>query len=521
MKQSSRTAIVVGVTATIFSGLLATGLIILHRSRAPIENFIRANIVAALRQHFASDVQLAALHISIYPRLHVVGEGLVMRAKEQDPDAPPLISVHKFILNGALREVFKAVPHFHSLTLDRLEMHIPAHRGERVPAKTNSSGKFSFVIDEVLTSDAEIDLLRAKVEKPTLVFAIHKLKLTNFQPNEPAAFHATLRNPRPIGEIAVDGELGPWDFKEPSQSPLSGQYEYSHADLGTFPGISGLLSSRGEFSGVLDYISVKGTTEIPDFAVAAGGHPMRLTTEFDAIVDGTNGNTYLKSVNAHFLRTTLLISGEIAKNAGQEDRGISLKVRSQSARVEDLLTIAVKSPNPLLTGDATLNTTVNLRLHQGQNIFDRLDVAGRFGITTAKFTSDETQDKINRFSQKSLGQPNVTANGDAVSDMNGNFTLKDGLMSFSSLQFAVAGAAVKLNGNYDVRGESMDFHGTLRMDAKLSQTTTGAKSILLKFVDPFFAKDGAGALLPIKIQGSRANPSFGLELHRNNSKTSN
>jgi hypothetical protein len=59
------------------------------------------------------------------------------------------------------------------------------------------------------------------------------------------------------------------------------------------------------------------------------------------------------------------------------------------------------------------------------------------------------------------------------------------------------------------------------MDAKLSQTTTGAKSVLLKLVDPFFSKDGAGTLLPIKIQGSRENPSFGLELHRANVKTSN
>jgi hypothetical protein len=520
MTRSTRTGLVVGITVTFLGGLLVTAFVMLQRARAPIENFIRENIIIALHQRFASDVQLAALHISIFPRVHVVGEGLILRAKNEDPDAPPLISVRKFVLNGELREVFKAVPHFRTLTLAGLEMHIPAHRGERA-ARAKNSGKLNFVIDNVVTSDAEIDLLRAKADKPTLVFAIHELKIKSFQPDEPASFHATLRNPRPIGEINVDGELGPWDAKEPSLSPLSGQYEYTHADLGTFPGISGYLSSRGEFSGVLDYIAVQGTTEIPDFTVAAGGHPMRLNTEFDAVVDGTNGNTYLKSVNAHFLKTTLLISGEIAKSTGQEDRAISLKVRSRSARVEDLLTIAVKSPNPLLTGNATLDTTVNLRLHQGQNIFDRLEVSGRFGITTAKFTADDVQGKINQLSQKSLGQPNVVAASDAVSDLNGDFTLKDGLMGFSSLKFAVAGAAVKLNGSYDVRGESVDFHGTLRMDAKLSQTTTGAKSILLKFVDPFFAKGGAGALLPIKIQGSRANPSFGLELHRGSAKTSN
>jgi hypothetical protein len=512
--------IALSVTALFVGGVVIGGIVLIRRARAPLENYIRQNIVIALRQHFASDVKLDSLHISIFPRLHVVGEGLVMRGN-QDPAGPPLISIRKFVLNGALREVFKAVPRFQTLTLDGLEMHIPAHREKRDPPAAKKPSKLNFMINELDTSDAEIDILRHDATKPTLVFAIHKLKIKDFQPDEPAAFHATLRNPRPIGEIEVDGQLGPWEAKEPSLTPMRGDYEYSHADLGTFPGISGDLSSRGDFDGVLDYIAVQGVTEIPDFTVAAGGHPMALNTEFSAIVDGTNGNTYLKYVNAHFLHTTLMISGDIAKSSGQEDREISLKVSSRTARVEDLLKIAVKSPNPLLTGDATLNTKVNLRLHQGQNVFDRLALSGRFGITTAKFSSSETQSKINSLSQKALGQPGVVTGDDAVSDLNGNFTLRDGLMSFSSLQFAVAGAAVRLNGSYDLRGESVDFHGTLRMDAKLSQTTTGAKAILLKFVDPFFVKEGAGALLPIRIQGSRTNPSFGLELHRSNAKTSN
>jgi hypothetical protein len=400
-------------------------------------------------------------------------------------------------------------------------MHIPVRRdGHSVSHSTEGIG-FNFIINEIVSYDAEIDILRAKADRPTLVFAIHKLKIKSFQPGQPAAFHSTLQNPRPIGEIEVDGELGPWNAPEPSETPLNGKYEYRHADLSTFPGISGSLSSKGEFQGVLDYISVQGKTEIPDFTAAAGGHPVALNTEFDAVVDGTNGNTYLKSVNTHFLHTELLISGEVAKNAGESDRAISLKVSSPSARVEDLLRIVLKSPNPLLTGDATLNTKVNLRLHQGQNIFDRLVLSGRFGISSAKFTSSSTQSKINSLSEKASGEPGVTSAGDAVSDFNGNFTLADGIMHFSNLQFAVAGAAVRLTGSYDLQGESVDFHGTLRMDAKLSQTTKGAKSILLKFVDPFFAKHGAGALLPIKIQGSRTNPSFGLELHRNNAKTSN
>jgi hypothetical protein len=53
----------------------------------------------------------------------------------------------------------------------------------------------------------------------------------------------------------------------------------------------------------------------------------------------------------------------------------------------------------------------------------------------------------------------------------------------------------------------------LKLTAKLSQMTTGWKSILLRPVDPFFQKDGAGTEVPFKIDGTRAAPHFGLDLH--------
>ena len=50
------------------------------------------------------------------------------------------------------------------------------------------------------------------------------------------------------------------------------------------------------------------------------------------------------------------------------------------------------------------------------------------------------------------------------------------------------------------------------MDAKLSQTTTGVKSFLLKALDPIFKTNKAGAVIPIRITGTRQNPSVGLNL---------
>jgi hypothetical protein len=51
------------------------------------------------------------------------------------------------------------------------------------------------------------------------------------------------------------------------------------------------------------------------------------------------------------------------------------------------------------------------------------------------------------------------------------------------------------------------------MDAKLSQTTTGFKSFLLRAVDPLFRRSGR-TVIPIRITGSRNEPSFGLDVKR-------
>ena len=52
------------------------------------------------------------------------------------------------------------------------------------------------------------------------------------------------------------------------------------------------------------------------------------------------------------------------------------------------------------------------------------------------------------------------------------------------------------------------------MHAKVSETMTGWKRILLKPLDPLLSKSGAGTLLPIRVGGTRSSPQFGLELGR-------
>jgi hypothetical protein len=99
-----------------------------------------------------------------------------------------------------------------------------------------------------------------------------------------------------------------------------------------------------------------------------------------------------------------------------------------------------------------------------------------------------------------------------LSDLKGQFTLKDGLVTFSRLTFGVPGALVSLAGTYNLRRELIDFEGTFQMEATISKAAGGGvKGMLLKPFDPLFRKKGAGAVIPIKVKGTRDKPEFGVD----------
>ena len=75
-----------------------------------------------------------------------------------------------------------------------------------------------------------------------------------------------------------------------------------------------------------------------------------------------------------------------------------------------------------------------------------------------------------------------------------------------------AGYAGTRLGRQEIDGEIIDFRGTLKMQATVSQAVGGFKSIFLKPFDPLFRDKGAGAVVPIKITGTRKEPKMGIEM---------
>lgn len=166
-----------------------------------------------------------------------------------------------------------------------------------------------------------------------------------------------------------------------------------------------------------------------------------------------------------------------------------------------------------MTGEVRLTTKFDLPPGD-DDLSDRLKLLGKFAVADAHFTNDKLQRKIGSLSLRSRGKPRLAkgaAPEDVRSSMSGKFELRSGVLSFSELQFMVPGTEVSMTGKYSLDGNQFDFHGKARMQAKLSHMTTGWKSVLLKPVDPFFSKNGAGTEFPIKVTGTKSEPHFGLD----------
>ena len=321
-------------------------------------------------------------------------------------------------------------------------------------------------------------------------------------------YEASLTNPKPRGRIQASGTFGPWVADSPSSTPLTGHYSFADADLGVFKSIAGMLQSTGSFDGVLSSIRARGEARVPDFRLSMAKNPVPLLTKFEVEVDGTNGNTILKPVDATLGSTRFRTSGAVIKHEGDRRRHIDLDVNMPSGNLRDVLRLAMKG-EPFMEGKLFLKTKISIPPLSGK-VREKLRLHGDFQITDGKFLKSRIQDEIDKLSRRGQGAPASPEIDEVVSGMNGSFHLENEIITFKKLAFEVPGAAVDLAGDYDMEDDTLDFLGSLKLQAKVSQTMTGWKRIALKPVDPFFAKEGAGTFLRIAVDGSSRQPKFGL-----------
>ena len=266
-------------------------------------------------------------------------------------------------------------------------------------------------------------------------------------------FRSVLTNAVPPGQITTTGSFGPWNKVIPGLTPLDGSFTFDKADLGVFKGISGILTSHGRYSGQLERIEVNGETDTPNFMVNVSGHAVPLKTMYQAIVDGTNGDTTLERIDATFLKTSLVAKGGVYDVEGVRGRLVTLDIDMPSGRLEDVMRMAVKTSQPPMTGGLRLHTTFDLPPGDA-DVIDKLKLDGAFTIDDGRFTNAAVQQKVNELSRRASANESEAAPQIVASDFSGRFKLGDGQLALSTLTFDVPGAIVELSGQYSLEARS-------------------------------------------------------------------
>jgi hypothetical protein len=507
-----RTLHLLWIVSALIALAIATGAAFLYFWPQTIETRIRQRVTRGLEERFQSKAELVDLQIKLLPHVSVIGRHLTLRYHGRR-DVPPLIQIEEFSLVGDLWRLLPPVKHFRLLRVENMVITIPP----RDPAQPRAQHArahppeevSNVVIDRLLCNHADIRILPRLADKKPLDWDIHSLTLTSANTSSPFNFHGTLTNGKPVGEIATNGQFGPWNADDPGGTPVSGEYNFINADLGPLPGIGGTLSSSGKYNGTLAELEVDGETDMPDFSLDAIGAPMALHTDFSATVNGLNGDTRLHPVSALLARSLIVAEGSVTQVPGAKGHLISFDATVQNGRLQDFLKLATRPEKPLLTGPVKIQARVVIP-PGNEHTLEKLLLDGHFGVEGGNWNNAALREKMETLSRRALGKPEDRDAGSSITDLAGEFFLKQGVLHFRKLTFHVEGADIELSGTYTMGEGALDLAGHLTLQARLSQTVNGPKSFFLKAFDPFFEKKGAGTVLPIRITGTRDHPVFGV-----------
>lgn len=484
---------------------------------------LRARVIQTLATRFHSVVHLGEFNVSVYHGLDVEGSDLTIQSTLY-PSLPPQIAIASFSFHAKILDLFRSPMHIGSAVVTGLVIRIPPKSSRAAMRKSQKGrGKLKIVVDRIVCQNSVLLIMTDDPKKQPLKFRIGTLDLHRVGRHQAMHFQGNLVNPRPVGIIQTEGNFGPWDDDRPGDTPIDGGYSFTHADLSTTKGIKGMLSSTGKFYGKLDTVTVDGATDTPDFSINVSGHKVALHTQFHALVNGTNGNTYLQPVHAHLLHTDFTATGYVVRAQNVKGHDIHLVVQIDQGRVEDLLYLGAKTAPPVILGSVRLRTRFDLPAGR-QSVIRKLRLEGTYATDHVVFTDPQIQKRLIELSLRSQGRAAEARQvsretfskqnplAKIPSGMHGTFMVANRKLTLPQLVCNIPGAEIDLSGTYTLDGKVFNFAGNARMDAPVSSMVGGWKGALMRPMDPIFARHGAKTEIPITITGTSTKPHLALKL---------
>ncbi len=498
------------VAAVILTALITDAAIVLWNWP-----FTRKALTDALQDASGGPVQIGRFHKTYFPPGCVADDVTFLPAKGS-ADQPPL-AVHSVAVRGNYGDLLTFHRHVDELRVSGMRLVFPPKgpdgRRAGIPFM-HSRSKGSLAIGTVVVTDAVLEFASNQAGQKPFQISIESLALGQFGSGRSLPYNAKLTISKPAGAIESRGRFGPWNSGEPGRTPLSGSFTYTHADLGFSKLVSGILDAKGTFNGSLGEIHVTGSTDIPDFHVDNGAHKVPLTTEFQAVVNGANGDTTLQTVHAHMLRTAGLFEGEVAGRQGQPGKTLSVDMRVNDGRVEDILLLFTHKPRPGMDGDITLHGKAIVPTGPVR-FTEKLELTGDFSIHAAHFTNPSTQQPLNKLSKSAEGEKKDQIEEDPrimLSDVKAHVTTHNGVATLTNITFSEPGAVARLQGTFNLQTTMVDLHGVLSTTGKLSDSAAGFKAFLLKAITPFYKKKQKLTVIPFHITGPLGHATVGLDI---------
>ena len=477
--------------------------------------YSKRKVAESLRETLPGTLTVKHFRAIYFPHPGCVVQGLSFRSNSSGSDSPPLVSVQKLTILGSYADLMLRPHHIARIILEGLHIQIP----QLGHGKFNGpSSEQKITIGEVVANGTVLEIARSD-GKPPLRFDIHKLSLESIGAGKALSYRVDMQNPEPPGEIRSEGHFGPFNSQSPSQTPLSGKYSFDRANLSAFQGIAGTLVSQGTFTGNVAHINVEGATQVPDFEVSRSKNTGPLATHFQLSVNGTNGDVALDRVNATYAQTEVDAKGSVANTENYRGKFTALDFDVSEGRIQDMLRLFVSGTPTPMSGTTSFRAHVTVP-PEGKPFLKEVTLNGDFGIAGGHFEKPATQAKADDLSATARGDKKArqaqqkSANipqENVISDLRGHVALRDGVATFTDLSFKVPGADARLHGTYNLLSEAVDFHGTLKMDAKFSKSAGGIQSAFAKLIDPFVDKK-QGSVVPVVMNGTYAHPHFGLDL---------
>jgi hypothetical protein len=480
--------------------------------------FSRKTVSESLLGSFPGELKIDRFKVLYFPHPGCVAEGVAFRLKSSSAAVPPLVTIRKLTIQSSYLN-FLVRPHLVStIELDGLRVNVPLP----MDAGSLGSGHGTSVITigEVIAHDAVLDVVRHD-DKTPLQFDIRDLNLESVSAKSGASYRVDLGNAEPPGEIHSTGHIGPFQSGDFAGTPASGEYSFDGADLSVFNGIAGVLSSKGKFAGSLGNLDVEGGADIPNFEVVRSGHALSLRTRFVLAVNATNGDVAINNLTAMRGRTNIAVTGSVAHRGDMHGKFTSLNFTVRDGHIEDLLAIFVSGhehPSPL-AGETNLTAQVTVPPGRGQ-FLEKLALDGDFDISDGHFEKTTTKASADKFSAAASGEkkevhadpPPADSTESVPAQLRGHVVLRSAIATMTDVSLSIPGADANMHGTFNVISQKIDFHGTVRTNADLSQQTSGIKSIFAKVLDPFFRKK-RGTVVPVVMNGTYRDPHFGLDLN--------